>query len=51
MSFTYEKNSDLRLMLLKLPLRMRTREGLNLDLMYAFYSIEKIVQLVNWNEK
>jgi hypothetical protein len=47
MSFTFRS----ALNAFEITIEDEDKGGVNLDLMHTFYSIEKIVQLVNWDEK
>ena len=47
MSMIDEKNSDLPLIAFEISIEDELKGGVNLDLMYSFYSIDKIMQITN----
>lgn len=49
MSMIDEKNSDLPLSAFEITIEDEYKGGVNLDLMYSLYSLDKIAQITNWN--
>lgn len=49
MSMIDEKNSDLPFSAFEITIEDEVTGGINLDLMYTFYSIDKIISLMGWN--
>lgn len=49
MSMIDEKNSDLPLSAFEVTIEDEVTGGVNLDLMYSFYSVDKIVGLTDWH--